>query len=113
MKLSELFLTDEDQVKKAEGKLKGLKRSIEDGDAPKIYNSSYTTKGLSWGDLQKLGFAEKDYISHGSSSDPDPHIEAEWTYTGPKTITLLTRYFDSSTGNTGFREREMKAGDTA
>jgi len=88
MKLQELFLTQEDQVKKAEQKLKGLERSIEDGDAPEINNASYSIHGPSWGDLQKLGFAEKESESRGGMEMSDRWVLLP---SAPGPITLLKR----------------------
>jgi len=88
MKLQELFLTQEDQVKKAEQKLKGLKRSIEDGDAPEINNASYTIHGSSWGDLEKLGYAEKESESQGGMEMADRWVLKP---NAPGPVTLLKR----------------------
>lgn len=112
MKLSELFLTDEDKVKKAEGKLKGLKRSMEDGDAPEIRNASYTIEGPAWGDLEKLGFASKE---RGRSSGY-ASVEERWKLhdDAPGPITLLTRYAKSVPGGSmerGVKKTVMQPGD--
>lgn len=88
MRLAELFLTQEDQVKKAEGKLKGLMRSIEDGDAPEIHNARGVMNGHAWGDLEKLGLAEKDQKPAGSTA-----MDERWVYSAqaPGPITLLIK----------------------
>ena len=86
MKLHELFLTQEDQVKKAEQKLKGLQRSIEDGDAPEIHNAGSTMQGPAWGDLEKLGYAEKETEPQGGMEMADRWILKP---TAPGPITLL------------------------
>lgn len=111
MKLSELFLTDEDQVKKAEGKLKGLVRSMEDGDAPEIRNASSTIEGPAWGDLEKLGFASRE---RGRSSGYD--VDERWVLhpDAPGPITLLTRYAKSTPGGgmeRGVKRKVMQPGD--
>ena len=111
MKLSELFLTDEDQVKKAEGKLKGLARSMEDGDAPEIRNASSTIEGPAWGDLEKLGFASRE---RGRSSGYD--VDERWVLhpDAPGPITLLTRYARSKPDGgmeRGIKKKVMQPGD--
>jgi hypothetical protein len=111
MKLSELFLTDEDQVKKAEGKLKGLVRSMEDGDAPEIRNAAYTIEGPAWGDLEKLGFAYRDRQDAGHMS-----YDERWVLDpkAPGPITLLTRYAKGTPGGgmeRGVRKNVMQPGE--
>lgn len=108
MKLRELFLTQEDQVKKAEGKLKGLKRSIEDGDNPEINNAGYSIHGPAWGDLEKLGYAEKETEPQGGFEMAD-----RWLYKGPGPITLLkktTQLTDTGTQRT-VNKVVMNSGD--
>ena len=85
MKLQELFLTQEDEVKKAELKLKGLERSIEDGDTPEIHNASYTIHGHHWGDLRDLGFASEEEEPGTSPT----HVSKRWVYNGPGPIKLI------------------------
>lgn len=108
MKLQELFLTQEDQVKQAEAKLKGLKRSIEDGDAPEIHNAGYTIHGPAWGDLEKLGYAEKESESQGGMEMAD-----RWVYKGPGPITLLKSYAKSTSNGMerGVNKIVMQPGD--
>lgn len=108
MRLQELFLTQEDKVKKAEQKLKGLKRAIEDGDTPDIHNAGYTIHGPAWGDLEKMGFAEKESESAGHTS-----MRERWVYNGPGPIKLLTKYAKSTENGMerGTKERIMQPGD--
>lgn len=112
MKLSELFLTDEDQVKKAEAKLKGLVRSMEDGDAPEIHNASSTIEGPAWGDLEKLGYASKERGRESGYAS----VEERWKLhdDAPGPITLLTRYAKSVPGGDmerGVKKTVMQPGD--
>jgi len=103
MKINELFLTQEDKVKKAQQKLKGLERSIEDGDAPEIHNASYTIHGDSWGDLEKLGYAKKETQPQGGMEMADRWILLS---DAPGPITLLTRY--AKTTKNGDTERGVE-----
>ena len=112
MKLQELFLTDEDKVKQAEVKLKGLVRSMEDGDAPEIRNAAYTIEGPAWGELEKLGFASKE---RGRSSGY-ASVEERWKLhdDAPGPITLLTRYAKSTPEGgmeRGVKKTVMQPGD--
>lgn len=112
MKLSELFLTNDNKVKKAESKLKGLKRSIEDGDAPEIRNAGSTMEGPAWGDLEKLGFATKE---QGRSSG-QASVDERWKLlpNAPGPITLLTRYAKAKPGGgmeRGVRKTIMQPGE--
>lgn len=112
MKLSELFLTDEDQVKKAEGKLKGLVRSLEDGDAPEIRNAGSTIEGPAWGDLEQLGFASKEQGRSGGQAEVDERWVLHPDAPGP--ITLLTRYARSKPEGgmeRGVKKTVMQPGD--
>jgi hypothetical protein len=95
MKLSELFLTQEDQVKQAETKLKGLKRSIEDGDAPEIHNASGSIQGPAWGDLEKLGYAEKETEPQGGMEMADRWVLLP---SAPGPVTLLVKTAKSTPG---------------
>lgn len=110
MKLHELFLTQEDQVKKAEQKLKGLQRSIEDGDAPEIHNASSTMQGPAWGDLEKLGYAEKETEPQGGMEMADRWVLLP---SAPGPITLLTQYAKSTSGGIerGVNKKVMQPGD--
>jgi hypothetical protein len=114
MKLRELFLTQEEVADRAVQKLKGLKQAIEDGDSPEIHNASSTVQGPCWGDLEKLGYAEKHYVSDSSPRDPDPDMRAVWTYTGPNSITLLTpRTKISSAGTERSTDKQvLQSGDS-
>ena len=111
MKLHELFLTQEDRVKKAEQKLKGLKRSIEDGDTPAIHNASSTIEGPAWGDLRKLGWAEKESEPAGGML-----YKERWVYSkeAPGPIKLLTKYAVANPGKPierSTREKVMQPGE--
>ena len=108
MRLQELFLTQEDKVKKAEQKLKGLRRAIEDGDAPEIHNAGYTIQGPAWGDLEKMGFAKKQQEPVGGN-----YVRERWMYNGPGPIKLLTKYAKSTENGMerGTKERIMQPGD--
>ena len=87
MKLSELFLTQEDQTKHAESKLKGLKRAIEDGDAPLVSSQTRPLQGHGMKDLEALGFAFTDYKSASGHPD-DSDVYNIWVYDGPGPITM-------------------------
>lgn len=111
MKLSELFLTQEDRTKKAEQKLKGLLRSIEDGDAPEIHAATGTIEGPAWGDLRDLGLAEKDQKRAGRTE-----MDERWVYSAdaPGPITLLTKYAKAIPGGgieRGVKKTVMQPGD--
>jgi len=110
MRLQELFLTQEDKVKKAEQKLKGLRRAIEDGDAPEIYNAGYTIQGPAWGDLEKLGYAEKHSEPQGGMEMADRWVLLP---SAPGPITLLTNYAKSTPSGTerGVNKKVMQPGD--
>lgn len=111
MKLQELFLTQEDKVKKAELKLKGLERSIEDGDTPEIHNASYTIHGHHWGDLRDLGFASEEEEPGTSPT----HVSKRWVYNGPGPIKLITKYAKVEKDKPverGTKERIMQPGET-
>ena len=85
MKLSELFLTQEDFAKKQEQKSQALKQAVESGDTPDIHNAGGTIKGWAWGDLKELGWAEKERESQSGHL-----VDERWLYTGPKPIKLIT-----------------------
>lgn len=110
MRLQELFLTQEDQVQKAEQKLKGLKRSIEDGDAPEIQNAGYTMQGPAWGDLEKLGYAEKETEPQGGMEMADRWVLLP---SAPGPITLLIKYAKSTDSGMerGVNKKVMQPGD--
>jgi hypothetical protein len=62
-----------------------LKRMFEIGQAPEIANATYMRGHFSWGDLEKLGFAER-------GSEPTRSGANEWwTFTGPGSIIVVTR----------------------
>lgn len=86
MKLSELFLTQEDLSKTQDKKLQGLKAAIENGNQPEIHNAGGTIKGWAWGDLEKLGFAEQEQGERYGTE-----VELRWVYNGPAPITLISR----------------------
>ena len=88
MKLQELFLTQEDKTKLAMQKLKGLKHSIEDGDAPEIQNASGSMQGPAWADLKQLGYAEKETEPQGGMEMADRWVLLP---SAPGPITLLKR----------------------
>ena len=111
MRLQELFLTQEDRTKLAMQKIKGLKRAIEDGDAPEIHNASGVMSGYAWGDLEKLGYAERD-----SQNGSGPMVvQQRWIYkdNAPGPIKLLTKYAKvSSDGiDRGVNDIVMQPGD--
>ena len=110
MKLQELFLTQEDQVKQAEAKLKGLKRSIEDGDAPEIHNASYTIQGPAWGDLEKLGYAEKESEPQGGMEMADRWV-LKTTTPGPITLLKNTAKMTDSGVQRSVQKVVMQPGD--
>lgn len=88
MKLQELFLTQEDFEKKRQAKAGELKRKIEDNQVPEIHNASGVMSGYAWGDLEQLGWAERE-------SEPGVdqfHVRQRWVYNGPNPIKLLTKY---------------------
>lgn len=109
MKLSELFLTQEDFADKRQEKLQSLKQAIEAGKKPEIHSATSTIKGWAWGDLQELGFAEREQKSAGRTE-----MDERWVYNGPEPITLLTPYSNiKSDGSreSGVRKQIMQAGD--
>lgn len=62
-----------------------LKLMIDNGEQPEIVNASYARGHFSWGDLEKLGYAQrnKKHTAYG--------YEYWWTYTGPGSIAVITR----------------------
>lgn len=80
-----------------------LKAAIDSGKKPVIINAGGTLEGPSWGDLKRLGYAEKEYGDSRSRYD-DERTEERWVYRGPQPIILLTK------GNAGGK-REMNPGD--
>lgn len=110
MNINELFITQEDLVKKAELKLKGLERAIEDGDTPDIYNANFYMHGHAWGDLAKLGWAEKEQEPAGGN-----YMRERWVYKGPNSIKLLTKhsvYKDGKITNST-KEKILQSGEAS
>lgn len=87
MRLNELFLTQEDFASQKQEKLKALKSALEDGKAVEIHNAKGTIKGWAWGDLEALGYAEKEDKPAGGYE-----VDERWVYKGPAPITLLTPF---------------------
>lgn len=110
MKLSELFLTQEDRDKQAIDKLKGLKQAIEDGESPEIHNAGGTIKGWAWNDLAKLGYAEKETEPQGGMEMADRWILLP---SAPGPITLLIQYARSTDSGMerGVNKKVMQPGD--
>lgn len=86
MKLAELFLTDEDKVKKALSKLKSFQQQVEDGDSPEVRNAGGYMGGVAWGDLEQLGWARKESEPAGGN-----YMRDRWVYLkdAPGPITLI------------------------
>lgn len=111
MKLSELFLTQEDRAKSAEQKLKGLLRSIEDGNAPEIRAATGSVEGPAWGDLEDLGLAEREQKSAGRTA-----MDERWVYSAdaPGPITLVYKYakgLPDGTIERGVKKKVMQPGE--
>jgi hypothetical protein len=64
-----------------------LKAAIESNQVPEIINAGGTTQGWSWGDLEKLGWAER---GQRVISSMQALVEVWWTYTGPNSIKVVT-----------------------
>lgn len=93
MKSSE-FITESKDLDK-------LKTAIAAGAAPAINNATYTSDGYSWGDLQSLGLASRDWENVGRD------VRREWwiySKNAPGPITLVTA------GNAGGK-KIMNPGD--
>lgn len=90
MKLQELFEA---------GDLEALMREIQAGNAPRILNATGASDGYAWGDLRKLGLAQK-----GSARASRYSMDEWWEYSrsAPGPITLVTM---------GGRDRVMQPGD--
>lgn len=111
MKLSELFLTQEDRDKKAKGKLDDLMSKIKEGEAPEIHAATGVMNGYAWGDLRELGLAKKEEKPAGRNE-----IEERWVYSAdaPGPITLLTKYAKAIPGGDierGVERTVMNPGD--
>jgi hypothetical protein len=106
MRLAELFLTQEDRDKQSSAKLAKLKQAIESNQAPEVYNAGGTVQGWSWGDLEKLGYAER-----GRGRVSGTIVDEWWEYSSdaPGPITLLQRW--SRNGQSGTDKVVMQPGD--
>lgn len=69
-----------------DAKLRVLKALIQHGQQPKIANATYSRGHFAWGDLEKLGFAER-----GERRAARGMMDEWWTYTGPGSILLITQ----------------------
>jgi len=92
-----------------ESKLQVLKTLIQHGQQPKIVNATYSSGHFAWGDLEKLGFAER-----GERRTRRGIGDEWWTYTGPGSILLITQTSTIAGGKTSQGEERivMNKGDT-
>lgn len=106
MRLSELFLTQEDLANKRQDKLAALKQAIENNRAPEVHNAGGTIKGWAWEDLRELGWAEKV-----SEPGMGGMVDEWWEYSSaaPGPITLLTQV--SGPEGASIRKDVMQPGD--
>ena len=107
MKIDEIFFKNEEVTNRRDGMghdpdhtLAKLKDAIRDGQTPTIQNAGGVRGGWAWGDLQKLGWAQRHREPGMGGTSRE-----WWEYTGPNQINLVTG------GNPG-RKQVMQAGDT-
>ena len=107
MKLTEIAPRGDFALSGKYDPLPALKDAILRNKQPEIADASYKMGHFSWGELEKLGYAER-----GSDRSGREDIEW-WTYTGPNSIVLVTGTAAIAGGKTthGQNRRVMKTGD--
>jgi hypothetical protein len=93
MRLSEI-------LNESAGSLEDLRMAIENNERPFIAGATYSRGQYAWGDLEKLGWAER---RRTVISRREAIVEEWWVYTGPNSI-MAEPYM-------GKPPVEMRAGD--
>jgi hypothetical protein len=88
-------------LKESAERLESLKAAIEAGEKPVVAAATYAAGSYGWGDLEKLGFAERH---QRVISRQQGIVEEWWEYKGPKPI-MAQPYM-------GHPPVEMRAGET-